>query len=214
MASGEKIAGGHLRQALIQMRNRGNGKGGGVAIAGLDPRQLGVAQEILNECYLLTVAYLDPTAIDEVEAAHIRPDLNVKEQVPFRPVALETLESSAPEVVGYFVRVKGEALDQFARTHGLEAMPAQALEDEFIYQNSFRLNTNFYTSLGEKRAFVLSHGKDLLVFKLVSYGEEVMEAYQLEDLRAHVWIGHHRYPTKGRVWHPGGAHPFVGLHEA
>src|SRR5262249_20774591 len=24
----------------------------------------------------------------------------------------------------------------------------------------------------------------------------------------------HRYPTKGRVWHPGGAHPFVGLHEA
>ncbi|MCK4722308.1 MAG: glutamate synthase, partial [Dehalococcoidia bacterium] len=25
---------------------------------------------------------------------------------------------------------------------------------------------------------------------------------------------HHRYPTKGRVWHPGGAHPFVGLHEA
>ncbi|HYA24851.1 MAG TPA: hypothetical protein VEF05_11865, partial [Terriglobales bacterium] len=30
----------------------------------------------------------------------------------------------------------------------------------------------------------------------------------------HVWIGHHRYPTKGRVWHPGGAHPFAGLHEA
>ncbi|MGH2524845.1 MAG: glutamate synthase, partial [Anaerolineales bacterium] len=23
-----------------------------------------------------------------------------------------------------------------------------------------------------------------------------------------------RYPTKGRVWHPGGAHPFMGMHEA
>jgi glutamate synthase domain-containing protein 3 len=29
-----------------------------------------------------------------------------------------------------------------------------------------------------------------------------------------VWIAHQRYPTKGRVWHPGGAHPFVGLNEA
>ena len=38
--------------------------------------------------------------------------------------------------------------------------------------------------------------------------------YQLEDFQAHVWIVHHRYPTKGRVWHPGGAHPFVGLNEA
>jgi glutamate synthase domain-containing protein 3 len=47
----------------------------------------------------------------------------------------------------------------------------------------------------------------------VGYGDDVVRCYQLEDLRAHVWIGHHRYPTKGRVWHPGGAHPFVGLHE-
>jgi glutamate synthase domain-containing protein 3 len=29
-----------------------------------------------------------------------------------------------------------------------------------------------------------------------------------------VWIGHQRYPTRGRVWHPGGAHPFSGLDEA
>ena len=27
-------------------------------------------------------------------------------------------------------------------------------------------------------------------------------------MTAHVWIGHHRYPTRGRVTHPGGAHPF------
>ena len=33
-------------------------------------------------------------------------------------------------------------------------------------------------------------------------------------MRAHVWIAHQRYPTKGRVWHPGGAHPFVGMNEA
>jgi glutamate synthase domain-containing protein 3 len=53
-----------------------------------------------------------------------------------------------------------------------------------------------------------------LVLKLVGYGDDVVRAYELESVKAHVWIGHHRYPTKGRVWHPGGAHPFVGLHEA
>ncbi len=31
--------------------------------------------------------------------------------------------------------------------------------------------------------------------------------YRLEDQAANVWIAHQRYPTKGRVWHPGGAHP-------
>ncbi len=40
------------------------------------------------------------------------------------------------------------------------------------------------------------------------------EYYKLEDFKAHVWIAHQRYPTKGRVWHPGGAHPFVGINEA
>ena len=40
-------------------------------------------------------------------------------------------------------------------------------EDEFVYQNSFRLNQRFYASLGEQRAFVLSHGRDLAVFKIV-----------------------------------------------
>ena len=33
-------------------------------------------------------------------------------------------------------------------------------------------------------------------------------------MTAHVWISHQRYPTKGRVWHPGGAHPFIGVNEA
>jgi hypothetical protein len=42
----------------------------------------------------------------------------------------------------------------------------------------------------------------------------VVEYYRLEEMTAHVWIAHQRYPTKGRVWHPGGAHPFVGMNEA
>ena len=68
--------------------------------------------------------------------------------------------------------------------------------------------------MGEKKAFVLSHARDLMIFKVVGYAEQVVQYYGLDDLKAHVWIAHQRYPTKGRVWHPAGAHPFVGMNEA
>ncbi|MDI6810064.1 MAG: hypothetical protein QMD80_00015 [archaeon] len=42
----------------------------------------------------------------------------------------------------------------------------------------------------------------------------MVKYYKLDNFRAHVWIAHQRYPTKGKVWHPGGAHPFIGMHEA
>ena len=54
----------------------------------------------------------------------------------------------------------------------------------------------------------------MLILKIVGYAEQVVQYYQLEDFKAHVWIAHQRYPTKGRVWHPGGAHPFIGMNEA
>src|SRR2546428_9953254 len=51
----------------------------------------------------------------------------------------------------------------------------------------------------------------MFVFKIVGFAEQSARYYKLEDVRAHVWIGHQRYPTKGCVWPPGGAHPFIGL---
>jgi glutamate synthase domain-containing protein 3 len=119
-----------------------------------------------------------------------------------------------PEVWRYFCRVKGEVLDHFIAIHSLETLDREQAEDEFIYQNTYALNKKFYSALGEKRAFVLSHGRNMLILKIVGYAEQVIEYYQLENLDAHVWIGHQRYPTKGRVWHPGGAHPFMGMNEA
>ena len=214
MASSVPLPGRHLLQALRQMRNRGNGKGGGAALVGLDPAQYGVTREIMTDDYLLAVAYLDLASRKEVERDFVEPGfaLDHVRELPASPVA--GLKTPAPHVVIYFGRVRDEVLDSFAADHDLRTMERGALEDEWVYQNSFELNKAFYASLGEKRAFVLSHGKDLLVLKMVGYGDDVVEAYQLHDIRAHVWIGHHRYPTKGRVWHPGGAHPFVGLNEA
>ncbi|MGA9533006.1 MAG: hypothetical protein WBR18_09845, partial [Anaerolineales bacterium] len=214
IACSEPIPGRHLLQSLRQMRNRGNGKGGGAAMVGLSPGQFGVSADILRDDFLLTIAYLDRSARAEVEKSHIEPGFEIDHvhEFPLEPPA--GLEPTPPLAVGYFVRVKNEVLAVFAEKNGLEDLSISALEEEWVYQNSFLLNATYYASLGEQRAFVLSHGKDMLALKMVGYGDDVIETYRLDDLLAHVWIGHHRYPTKGKVWHPGGAHPFVGMHEA
>lgn len=212
------IAGRHVLTASAQMHNRGNGKGGGIAMAGLDAAQVSVDAETLRSHYMLQIALLDPQALPEVERDFILPWFEIAQAYPlphlddYRQIA--GLEVQPPDVWRYFVRVKPEVLARFAQEKGLGDLPPRALEDEFVYQNTYRLNVRFYASLGEKRAFVLSHGRDLSVLKIVGYAENVVEYYCLQDQRAQVWIAHQRYPTKGRVWHPGGAHPFIGLNEA
>ncbi|MFQ6042960.1 MAG: hypothetical protein ACE5PV_19075 [Candidatus Poribacteria bacterium] len=224
-----QVSGKHIFEPSIQMHNRGNGKGGGIAAVGLSAEQLGVSQEILEQDYLLQIALLDAEARQEVEHECITPFLDVHKAEKIQTVGdfrdIEGLETKPPDVWRYFVRVKPDALENFMEKNHLptpnpsqkgrlQNLDTRKAEDEFIYQNTFRLNQKFYASLGEKRAFVLSHGRNMLIFKIVGYAENIVKYYQLENLLAHVWIAHQRYPTRGRVWHPGGAHPFIGLNEA
>jgi glutamate synthase domain-containing protein 1/glutamate synthase domain-containing protein 3 len=212
------VRGRHIYEPSVQMHNRGNGKGGGIAAVGLSAENLGVSQEILDTHYLLQVALLDPGARPDVEKSAIKPfmDVHKAENIPtlddYREV--EGLEVKPPDVWRYFVRVKPNVLDRFITENSLQDMDHRKAEDEFIYQNSFRLNQKFYASLGEKQAFVLSHGRNIMILKIVGYAEQATQYYCMEDFKAHGWIAHQRYPTKGRVWHPGGAHPFSGLDEA
>lgn len=218
LAANIPVAGKHVLTASTQMHNRGNGKGGGIAMAGLDPNQVGVDKETLTSHYLLQIALLDPSARHEVERDFITPNFNIAHsyQLPrlddYRDVV--GIDVRPPDVWRYFVRVKPAILDKFAYQNGLSSLPSRAVEDEFVYQNTYKLNVRFYASLGEKRAFVISHGRNISVLKIVGYAEQVVAYYQLEEQTALVWIAHQRYPTKGRVWHPGGAHPFIGLNEA
>lgn len=214
VACTNKVAGRHLLPALCQMENRGNGKGGGIAAVGLSPETFGISQELLDSAYILAIAYLDSGCREEVERNFIHPAFDIDHRYPMPHENHNELPVAPPEVMLYFVHVKPEASRAFRDTHQLPSLSLQACEDEIVYQNSYRLNRAYYDAAGEKRAFVLSHGKNMLVLKMVGYGNDVIRHYQLEDFQAHVWIGHHRYPTKGRVWHPGGAHPFVGLNEA
>jgi glutamate synthase domain-containing protein 1/glutamate synthase domain-containing protein 3 len=218
LAASTPVAGRHLVAPARQMHNRGNGKGGGLAASGLSAQQMAVPAETLQQATLLQVAYLDPAARQEVEETAILPGFDVLQAyaVPTLDDYREVpgLEMRPPDVWRYFVRARPRSLERFAGQHGLEALDRRRVEDEYVYRNSFRLNQRFYASLGEKQAFVLCHGRDLVVFKIVGYAEQAAAYYLLENVQAHVWIAHQRYPTKGRVWHPGGAHPFVGLNEA
>ena len=218
LAANVPIKGKHVLTASTQMHNRGNGKGGGIAMVGLDPAQAGVDAETLHSHYLLQVALLDPSARAEVESEFITPNFDIAQSYELPHLddyqQVEALDARPPDVWRYFVRVKPDVLAGFAQSSGIATSELREIEDEFVYQNSYKLNVKFYASLGEKRAFVLCHGRNLSVLKIVGYAEQAVAYYKLEEQTAHVWIAHQRYPTKGRVWHPGGAHPFIGLNEA
>jgi glutamate synthase domain-containing protein 1/glutamate synthase domain-containing protein 3 len=211
------VRGRHIFEPSIQMHNRGNGKGGGIAAASLQPEDLGVDAATLKNDYILQIALIDPAAEQEVEKYGIAPWLQVEHKTRIQPVADHRdvgLEVKPPDIVRYFVRVKDNSLTKFSKEHGLGKSDRRLIEDEFIFRNSAKINRRFYASLGDKRAFVLSHARDLVIFKIVGYAEQVVKYYGLNDMRAKIWIAHQRYPTKGRVWHPAGAHPFIGMNEA
>jgi glutamate synthase domain-containing protein 1/glutamate synthase domain-containing protein 3 len=203
----DKLKGRCIIRPCEQMRNRGNGKGGGVAAVGLfDERK---------DYYALHISYLDEKARGSVEKKYIQSNFQVahaEKQKSLDDYRETGLTIKPPVVWRYFVRVKPDILDRYAEKNKIMDIPAA--EDEFVFQNSFRLNAEFYENQKDPRAFVLSHGKDLMILKGVGYAEEIARYYCLEEIQAYLWIGHQRYPTRGRVWHPGGAHPFVGLQEA
>ena len=212
------VGGKHIYEPSIQMRNRGNGKGGGIAACGLVPEEMGVSREVLDNSYILQIALIDPSAKGEVEKEFIEPFFEIQHAYvidtvdDYRDVPL--LFVKPPDVARYFVRVKPGVLDKFATEKKLSFLSGRDLEDEFVFQNSNRINEKFYAALGEKKAFVLSHARNLLILKIVGFAEAVVQYYKMDDTRAHLWIAHQRYPTRGRVWHPGGCHPFIGMNEA
>jgi glutamate synthase domain-containing protein 1/glutamate synthase domain-containing protein 3 len=200
------------------MHNRGNGRGGGIVAMGFDHNMLGVSEEILEQDYILQIAVLEDGVMEDLEQRFIEPWFKVDfaESIPhltdYRYVA--GLEVRPPDVWRYFVRVKPQVLKAFIEEKGLEGLSQREAEDEFVYQNSFNINKTYYDAMGKQQAFVVSHGRNFFILKIVGYAEQVVQYYKLDDFKAHIWVAHQRYPTKGRVWHPAGAHPFIGLNEA
>src|SRR3989442_2264215 len=135
LACNVPLEGKYLLQSLVQMRNRGNGKGGGIAAVGLVPEQLCVSKKILEEDYILQAAYLDKTVRKSVEAEHIRPFFVVDYEARVDAVddyrSIPGLVVEPPEVYRYFVRIKRDIFGDFARKNGLVSLKDDEVEDEF-----------------------------------------------------------------------------------
>ena len=71
------LAGRFIYEPSVQMQNRGNGKGGGIAAVGLSPEQMGVPREVLDDSYLLQIALLDPDCHAGLERDHVLPYFDV-----------------------------------------------------------------------------------------------------------------------------------------
>ena len=211
------VTGKNIFEPSVQMHNRGNGKGGGIAAVGFIPEALGVSRQVLDDDYMLHIALLDSSVTDDVQSKFVTPYFNIDKAEKlatlddYRSIGLEV---KPPDVMRYFVRVKDNVLDKFISENSLASVSRRDAEDEFVYRNSFQINNQYYASLGEKQAFVMSHGRNMMILKIVGYAENVVRYYKLDDFKAHAWLAHQRYPTRGRVWHPGGCHPFSALNEA
>ena len=211
------VTGKNIFEPSLQMHNRGNGKGGGIGAVGFIPEALGVSRKVLDEDYMLHIALLDASVAHEIENTYIKPYFKIDkfEKLDtlddYRSIGLEV---KPPDIMRYFVRVKNDVLDKFMADEHLTSLDRRDAEDEFVYQNSFKINKQYYASLGEKKAFVMSHGRNMMILKIVGYAENVVRYYKLDDFKAYAWLAHQRYPTRGRVWHPGGCHPFSALNEA
>jgi glutamate synthase domain-containing protein 1/glutamate synthase domain-containing protein 3 len=211
------VTGKNIFEPSVQMHNRGNGKGGGIGAVGFVPEALGVSRQVLEDDYMLHIALLDISVCTEIEDKYIKPHFKIDKAEKLATIDDHRsigLDVRPPDVMRYFVRVKDDVLDKFIKDNNFPSMDRRDAEDEFVYQNSFKINTHYYASLGEKKAFVMSHGRNMMILKIVGYAENVVRYYKLDDFKAHAWLAHQRYPTRGRVWHPGGCHPFSALNEA
>jgi glutamate synthase domain-containing protein 1/glutamate synthase domain-containing protein 3 len=214
----EPVPGKHIHEPSRLMHNRGNGKGGGIAAVGFIPEQLGVTREILDDCYMLHIAYLDTDSRSDVEKKYVSPLFDITKSSKLDTVddwkTIPGLEVKPPDVYRYFVRAKKSVLDEFIKENKFDKIDRRDAEDELINQNSFKLNHEFYVAPKQQMAFVMSQGRNIMILKVVGFAEAVTQYYKIDDLCAHIWIAHQRYPTRGRVWHPGGAHPFTAMNMA
>jgi len=211
------VTGKNIFEPSVQMHNRGNGKGGGIGAVGFIPEAMGVSKQVLQDDYMLHIALLDASVCTEIEDKYIKPHFKIDKSEKLATIDDHRsigLDVRPPDVMRYFVRVKDDVLDKFIADNKFSSIDRRDAEDEFVYQNSFKINTHYYASLGEKKAFVMSHGRNMMILKIVGYAENVVKYYKLEDFKAYAWLAHQRYPTRGRVWHPGGCHPFSALNEA
>jgi len=178
---GKRFGGEMAIKAIVNMKARGNGLGGGYAVYGLYPDY--------KDYYAMHVMFqnrnLDAKAkVDEFLAKNF--EIVFDEEIPNNPEADVT---DPPLVWRYFVAPKKR------EDEGLS-------DDDYVVAKVMHINTSI------DDAYVFSSGKDMGVFKGVGFPEDVADFFLLDELyKGYIWVVHSRFPTNTPGWW-GGAHPF------
>ena len=177
---GRRMDGSRIIRAMIPMRERSNGLGGGFAGYGIYPE--------FRDFFALHLFFDDSAARksceqflkDHFEIVH-------DEKIPTRTIPAITGE---PIIRRYFVAPLKSVL-----------AAQQVDEREYVARTVMRINSQI------PGCHVFSSGKNMGCFKAVGYPEDVGRFYRLEEYGAYCWTSHGRYPTNTPGWW-GGAHPF------
>ncbi|GAJ05753.1 unnamed protein product, partial [marine sediment metagenome] len=164
--AGRRFSGEGVIRATANMRDRGNGLGGGYAVYGLYPEYA--------DQYAFHVMYLSPQGRRDTEA-FIKENFSLvaEEEVPTQAVPQIT---DPPVVRRYFLDINPGKLGELA-------------EDDYIVDRVMTINTK----LGD--SFVFSSGKDMAVFKGVGYPKDIADYFCLEQYKGYLWTAHGRFPT-------------------
>jgi glutamate synthase domain-containing protein 1 len=177
---GKRFGGEMAIKAIVNMKARGNGLGGGYAVYGLYPEY--------KDYYAMHIMFQDRNMsakkkVDEFLAKNF--DVVYDEEIPTNPSAKVMYP---PLVWRYFVAPK--------KSEG------SLSDDDYVVEKVMHINTSI------EDAYVFSSGKDMGVFKGVGFPEDVAEFFMLDEMyEGYMWTVHSRFPTNTPGWW-GGAHPF------
>ncbi len=214
------VGGRHIYEPSVQMHNRGNGKGGGIAAVGPGA---GAAGRVARGAFGRLSAPDRAAGPDvpkrgrgRVHHAVLRHRFSANAR-SYRRLSRRRGSGSQPAGDRAVLRA-GEArraASDSPKSAGLTGLPEREIEDEFVYQNTFQLNSKYYASLGDKQAFVLSRGTGSAHTQDRRLRRADRHLLQARGFHARTCGSRTSdIPRAGRVWHPGGAHPFCGLNEA
>ncbi len=178
---GKLFSGEMIMESIANMRERSSGLGGGFAAYGIYPDH--------PDDYALHVMFDEP-GVDAITRSYIEQNCVISHDEPI-PVDMQEAVGPNPILHRYFVRVRPDVMERFCAE----------TEDDLVARTALHINRVI------DRAFVLSSGKNMGVFKGVGFPEDIGKFFRIQEYKAYLWLAHGRFPTNTTGWW-GGAHPF------
>ncbi len=177
--NGKVESGARVVDMITCMQDRENGLGAGFAVYGCFPDR--------KDDYCFQVIIEDKATFHRVKA-YLQGKGTLTHDEPIKVNEEMVLAGRQPILWRFFFKPPA-------------AIPA-ALWDDHVMDVHMGINT-----LMERKAFVMSSGKNMAVFKGNGWSYEIARYYRVPEYTGYMWLAHSRFPTNT----PGswfGAHPF------